>query len=722
MLGAAGFVPETVLGVVAPPERPLEIVLTRGATVTGRVVDGFGAAVAGAMVRAEGAEKPRDVFFQRGRPVFAQTDEDGEFVLSGVAHGAVRVQARGEEFQPGEPLLLDLAPGERRDGVRLELQRGGALAGRVSGPDGEPVADVQVSTSSGRLGFGHGRARSDSEGRYRIGGLRPGAVQVQADHPEYVAAVREATIGAGETRLDLELGRGIEISGRVVDDAGAPVAGAEVSLAGDFRRGYRPPETTAEDGSFRLRGIEPGTWRLEVTAEGLAQAAPDTRYELTASLTGVEVRMTVGGAIVGRVRGLELDELARLDLSANLVTGGRSWRSGSADYEGAYRIEGVSAGKWRVTATLGEGEAMASGEVELAPGQPEARLDLEFASDLVLSGRVTLGGEPVAGAEISLMGTGFARGRTASDGSFRIGRLAAGHYALSVHSSDGLAHRRELDLHGDHEVEVDLEAAEVAGRVVDADGGLPLAGARVELVPAGDEPSGHGNRTESGNPDGAFRLPRVMPGEYLLRVEKDGYAIASRPLAVAAPAGVAGLEVALTPAAGAVLEVSSAGGPPQQVTVAVIDAAAPPDTPPPSVAGGVYFPGEGGRVHLGAVPPGRWRVLVGAPGWAVAAVELTAPGPPVPVALAPEAIVDVRVLPLARALGARARLRAADGRPFLVPGRGTPEAEWPLIFGRRRLNGVPAGAWTLEVVADDGRRWSRPFTAVAGAATEVVVE
>lgn len=737
VLTAPGFVLETVSGVVAPPEQPLLVELTRAATVAGRVVDGFGAGIARArvVVKSVATDLPR----LTGGPTSASATagEDGRFVVEGATPGTMELVAGADDFQTSEPLVLELTSGERREGLRLVLARGGSLVGRVTGPGGEPVADATIlATPTAQAGSPfqaapRHHAQSDHEGRYRIGGLPPGEVQVRAQHPEYAGPVREATIGAGEARLDLELGRGIEVSGRVVDDAGAPVAGAEVSLVADSLLGFQQPVRSGDDGSFRLTGVEPGTWRLAATKDGLAQVDPELRLDVGGPLFDVEVRMTAGGAIVGQVRGLELAELSRLRLFAISQTRGGLPRTGSVDFEGGYRVEGTGPGTWRVMAVFGESEGMASGEVELAPGQQEARLDLDFAGDLVLSGRVTLGGEPLAGAQVGATGgepAGFGVAHTAADGSFRIGRLGPGHYELMVNAmAEGLVHREEIDLHDHREVRIELEAREVAGRVVDAETGAPVPGAEVRLAPAWAEMLG-GSRTRSGDPDGAFRLRRVAAGEYRLRVEKEGYATVSMPLTVGPAGGVDRLEVALTTAAGVLLEVTSASGmPPQRVMVAVLDpaAAAPPADQLTSgaVAGGTFSPGEAGRVRLAALAPGRWRVLVTAPGAAVTAVELTAPGPPVPVLLAAEAAIDVTVRPLADTAGARVRLLAADGRPLLVPSMiAGVQAAWPLPFGRVRLTNVPAGAWTVEVTTADERVWTRPVTAVAGAVVDVVFE
>ena len=733
LVGAEGFVEETVVGVVAPPERPVEVELTRAATLAGRVVDGFGVGVPGARVHAEAEGSEGRGRLRPPRSRMAAVEEDGSFVLEGVPTGAVRVIAGAEDFQDPEPLRLELAAGERREGIRIELARGGALAGRVTGPDGQPIADATVQAAPGQRAMPGHQARTDAEGRYRIGGLPPGLVQVRAEHPDFVGPAREATIGAGETRLDLELRRGLEISGRVVDEAGAPVAGAEVMLTSDTWSGYRPPTRTGDDGAFRLRGVEPGTWRLMVTKDDLAQLEPDTRYEVAdAPLVGIEVRMTAGAAIAGTVRGLDLADVARLRLFAMSEERKGMPRTGVVDFEGGYRIEGVGPGRWRVVAMLGEGEGMASGEAELAPGQPEARLDLDFAGDVTLTGRVTVGGEALAGAQIGVVGQeapAYGSGRTGGDGRFEIGRLAPGLYELTVFAMDlGLVHRERVELAGDREVAIEIDTAEVSGRVVDADSGAPVAGAEVRLVPEDLGGLAHASPVRS-EADGSFRVRRVPAGEHRLQVLKEGYGTVSRPLTVPPAVGVAGLEVEIAAAAGLVLEVATGTGfPPSQVSVAVLDEASAHPQPErlaiAATAGGQYTTGEGGRVRLADVPPGRWRVLVSAPGMAVTAVDAVAPGPPVPVPLAPEAIVDV--VAGSGAGGAAAglvRLLAADGRPLLVPGYGIGvQAGWPLSLGRVRLANVPAGAWTLEITGPDERVTTRPVTAVAGQIVEVVVE
>jgi hypothetical protein len=113
---------------------------------------------------------------------------------------------------------------------------------------------------------------SDGDGRYRIEGLEPGALSIEATHPDYVRTVKDIDARAGVNVVNLDLGGGSEVSGRVLDAEGAPVAGAWVRLAPKGREWGGPDTTSAADGSFQIKGTTDGEYALSAGKQGYASS------------------------------------------------------------------------------------------------------------------------------------------------------------------------------------------------------------------------------------------------------------------------------------------------------------------------------------------------------------------------------------------------------------------------------------------------------------------
>lgn len=133
---------------------------------------------------------------------------------------------------------------------------------------------------------------------------------------------------------------------------------------------------------------------------------------------------------------------------------------------------------------------------------------------------------------------------------------------------------------------------------------------------------------------------------------------------------------------------------------------------------------EGGIVKLSKLPAGAWTLLLRADGGALATIQLLVPSEPQSVTLAPAGTLSVRVPALAASdLLATVRLVGADQQPFwtLAPG-GQIAQQWTLTGGRGIIEGVPAGAWIVQVESADGQRWQGVATTSGAAEAAVTVE
>src|SRR4030095_3641463 len=111
----------------------------RGGTITGRIVNESGGPMANARVMISGSGR------QAVRRTI-NTDETGRFVADDLPRGsyAIAAQAPGYVFvrEPGD--TVHHRPG---DSVNLVLRKGGAITGKVTTPDGDPIAGVQMSAT-----------------------------------------------------------------------------------------------------------------------------------------------------------------------------------------------------------------------------------------------------------------------------------------------------------------------------------------------------------------------------------------------------------------------------------------------------------------------------------------------------------------------------------------------------------------------------------------------
>ena len=291
---AAGF-PSTVVD--APPLKrdaavdPLQIVLTRGRRASGNIVDTEGSPVGGAEVRLRRPpENGQRTFFNRlDATEPTTTDEQGGFRFPAVSAGEYEVRIVHSEYLSTGDTKVDVPSGEGDyDLGSFTLVPGAELVGTVSDRDSQPVAGATVQVP--RYGADRDQERTattDIDGTFRLTGLPHDLVDLSIVAEGFApSSFRGARPGTGEP-IHIELQAGATLTGRVVNDAGNPVAGASLELDADTQTLMRIGvgsardffQRTGSDGSFRFEHVGAGTWSIEAT-EGDAKAKLD-RIELT---------------------------------------------------------------------------------------------------------------------------------------------------------------------------------------------------------------------------------------------------------------------------------------------------------------------------------------------------------------------------------------------------------------------------------------------------------
>ncbi|MBI1381419.1 MAG: hypothetical protein GC161_10070 [Planctomycetaceae bacterium] len=287
---------------------------------------------------------------------------------------------------------------------------GGAIRGRVRGPDGRPVAQTMVTWSredgsavGTMTGGGYGSALTDDQGQYELGLLAPGRYRVAAGGNNFGGMVDESPTTARGLRTGVQLGKdevreGVdfelvtpgEVRGRVRDGSGKPVS----SMAIFARDASGAPIETMSfvqsdpSGNFRWRGLAPGDYTFHARG-GERASAESARIKVRAGeVAEVELVVGEGAYLIVRVEGTETAELLQGLVRVDVRDGDDRQMGGLFSMEDfaellstersfdEQRFGPLAPGSYRASATGPDGNRVEK-RVELSPGQ-ERRLRLRL--------------------------------------------------------------------------------------------------------------------------------------------------------------------------------------------------------------------------------------------------------------------------------------------------------------------------------------------------------
>jgi len=528
----------------------LTLELGEGDVLSGIVVDGAEQPVADALIEVVPMERPQDPdvvkMVLRLREVTARTGSDGRFAIAGVAGERLFVQAS----KPGyvTRVRFGVRLGEE---LRLELEHGATVRGRVTAAGGEPITRFRV------------EARSRE--------LRDGVADEQSEQQGVERSMRGYMLGRRPREAGMRLAEGRKISQR--------------------RPGDEWEEVQSADGRFQLSGLPPGKIRVRVRADGWldpkehevtlasGEASDELTFELAAgiSVRGVVVDATSGrpvpeaqvtayrddgqrGRGAGPIRFAgDPEDLDFLGLSSM-----RGRRSFLTDGQGRFVATGLAAGKYRFTARHPDRAKASATDVELTEGQDAPELRIELTAGGAIAGLVTgRGGRPVGDALMvaaSLSSGALKSSASAPDGGYRIDGLPAGRYFVFKSRLEDNATNLLYDLLGNMRLQtVTVKEGETARKDVHdetensvrvygvvRDGAEPVGRAMVTaLGQDSDGIFGLGIRAKPTDPRGEYELIGLKPGSYFFQVVRFMQRPEQANLSVDVPEGVAEYRVDL---------------------------------------------------------------------------------------------------------------------------------------------------------------------------------
>ncbi len=498
------------------------------------------------------------------------SDDLGEFEFDNVAGGQKELVAYYKDLASrksrykGEPVEL-AADGKTYPPITLKLVKTPRIVVRVvNASDDKPVADALV-----HLVWSDGERdqRTDAGGEATLVRLTHEVWHVEVKAKGFAQQVQAINLAETETaRVTVELTPGAVLEGTVRDEAGAPVAGAGISVfPADFQGGQIEYLTTDPSGKYRFDylPVDKGLL-LMISHDGFVDAREPVTLSAAAAGEASEKSLDLvlktrphGGTVKGTVTDRNGKPIAGATLR-NSGWSSRDVRRATTDASGQFILDDVFEGPRRREMVV-KAKGFAPNLFSLEPGtreKPEVRSIVLQPGHHIRGRVVDADGRPVDGARVSASGGDGGDMdigdyvTTDSEGRFTFDSLLPD--ATFRISKDGYSELddQHLVLDGDEEIVVTLESAAVIhGRVVDAATGRPVPVFNVMMTFSPDrqagDPGSHLSGARSTSPegerfapsDGAFVLGDLVRGMPLqVMVAAEGYDRVTMRRVVARPA------------------------------------------------------------------------------------------------------------------------------------------------------------------------------------------
>lgn len=574
---------------------PIVVQVDQGVDVSGRVLFSDGTPVAEAFVSARAAGS-----------AFARARADGSFVMRNVLPGTLTLVAA--LFEPyrieGTPLEVR-APS--RD-VALSIPTPARIEGRVTDKEnGSPITDFQVSfgTRSGFGGMGGPPlAVHSDDGSFVIERAPAGTIEITAVAPGYTRGTSKGlTTEEGRTLRGVEvlLEKGGQLRGRVTS-GGQPVAGASVrsSNEGPSRFGGMNAAPTDDNGEYFLDGLPIGDRTITVNKEGFVETRKNVEIARSKEAR-LDVELDHGQELRGRVVDKSGQPVAgaRITIMGAGMAGGFGRRPAATDASGNFTVEGLSEGRYTVTATKTGYVDARSNDITIPATAP---LTLTLETGGMISGRIVgLNGSEMSYVDVFASGSGSnARARANQDGSFTLRGVPDGRVSVSAsaremsRSRQSVSQSVEVTNGSAPFVQIDFSAGKTVSGVVTLNS-KPVTAGNVMF-----NAQGQSGRNGQLGADGRYEVNGLEPGDYEVSVFTPGGTFQRTKYTVTGDATF-DIRAEGTSVQGRVVDAST-GAPISEVNVSIGSSREKPGSARQSTTG------TDGRFTLDALPDGTYTV------------------------------------------------------------------------------------------------------------------
>jgi len=394
----------------------------------------------------------------------ALTDIYGNYLINNVPTGDYLVYPVAPALVVENGQRLTVTAGETIRDINFAMVYGGAITGRITDADGQPLIKVTVSVvrvepESDNERHKSASFRTDDRGIYEAFGLRPGKYKVSVGQPvpkqiplpghsrfgpkilrqtfypsvtdPEKATILEVTESSEIKDIDIVASAAstFKLTGRIIDgETGKPLPNVRLVVQQSNFSASSGLFNSDSNGEFKLEGATPGSYKLLIYSHSDWRADPLTVDVIDKDLTGLEIKAMRGASLAGVVVVENSDDKVAAPKLSDLLILASVPNLSTPDYtpinriqvnpDGSFKIAGLTAGMIRLRlwqrnnsplsaleiASVEQNGVRQSGDINLKDGEQVAGLRI-VAKVVELTGAIRgqikfENGEPLRAARV----------------------------------------------------------------------------------------------------------------------------------------------------------------------------------------------------------------------------------------------------------------------------------------------------------------------------------
>lgn len=269
---------------------------------------------------------------------------------------------------------------------------------QVVDPKGKPVQNAKIRLIVEKKTFVR---QSDSKGLSQFVDLDSGEGKLVVEAADRARKTVRVSFRKTKNRTRVSLAKGERLQGSVIDDLGAAIAKARVTLQLQGEGDIEPWSVESDkNGGFSVSTLVIGTYTVDVSAEMHERSV--RRKIRVPSGEPIKIILRRAASISGRI--IQADDKPAAGATV-LIAGSGIWpaRNVKAGDRGLFEIVGLPSGVYEVRASLGDSVSKPKQGLEIEPGSKNS-LTLKLIPGVSLKGKVfdAVNDEPIKNAEVTV--------------------------------------------------------------------------------------------------------------------------------------------------------------------------------------------------------------------------------------------------------------------------------------------------------------------------------